>query len=94
MNRIWLVILLYLLLLGCQSQQQDSTIPVTYSKINGQTMGTSYTITYQNTPQQALKPAVETLLKSINLGVNTYNPTALISKFNQATRRFSFLCLY
>jgi len=48
-------------------------------------MGTSYTITYQNTTQQALKPAVETLLKSINLGVNTYNPTALISKFNQAT---------
>ena len=84
MNRIWLVILLFLLLSGCQNQQQAPTASTNYHKISGQTMGTSYTITYRSTNNEALQPAIETLLKAINLGVNTYDPEAVISKFNQA----------
>ena len=80
MEKSWLFIFL-LFTIGCQ-QTTTSTVK-TFQRISGQTMGTTYAITYQS--NQDIKATIERILKEVNLGVNHYDPNSVISKFNQAT---------
>jgi len=84
MKQTWLGILL-LLLLACQNQQATQPPVSTFQSISGQTMGTYYKVTYQHPTAKSLQPAIEAVLKEVNLGVNTYDKNASISQFNQAT---------
>ena len=81
MNNFWFVVVFFSIL-GCQ--ESNTTTVTTYQKLSGQTMGTTYNITYQST--QDIKDKVETVLKEVNAGVNHYDPNSIISKVNQAKK--------
>lgn len=83
MVKSWLVVILFLLI-GCQNQNVPPI--ATYQKTQGQTMGTTYAITYQS--NQDIKAIVEEVLKEVNLGVNHYDPNSVISQFNQGTSQW------
>lgn len=52
--------------------------------LEGETMGTYYRVTYDHPQNLDLKQAVDSVLIEVNKGVNTYDPTSLISTFNQS----------
>lgn len=75
-----LFILISLLLIsGCKPQQ---------SLINGQTMGTYYSIKYispSNAPSESeLQKQVDVLLEQVNDQMSTYRPNSELSRFNQS----------
>lgn len=51
-------------------------------KIEGNTQGTTYHITYFDRKNRDLKPEIENLLHQFDLSVSTYNPQSIISKIN------------
>lgn len=55
-------------------------------KIEGQTMGTTYHITYFDARGRNFKSAIDSLLLVVNQSINTYNPTSEVSVFNKASR--------
>ena len=61
-----------------------------YLTIKGQTMGTTYTITYENVIKQNLKEEIDSLLVQFNKSVSTYDPTSTISRFNSSTTQFCY----
>ncbi len=77
---------IFLMLVACQNKRQTSTNTNSYVKLAGQTMGTSYHITYQDEQDRNLKAPIDSLLKEINLGVSTYISTSTISQFNRAEK--------
>ncbi|MEM6844739.1 MAG: FAD:protein FMN transferase [Bacteroidota bacterium] len=54
-----------------------------YTTVRGQTMGTTYSIKYQNEQQPSLKPGIDSLLEAFNQSVNHYLPDSEITRFNQ-----------
>lgn len=64
---------------GCQQ-------PPDYNYLSGETMGTSYHITYQlpkDADEEAIKAAVDKRLQQINDSMSTYQDDSTISKFNR-----------
>ncbi len=61
-----------------------------YLTIKGQTMGTTYTIIYENSVKYDLKEEIDSLLISFNKSVSTYDPASTISKFNSSKGQFCF----
>ena len=64
---------------GCQQSP-------TYDYISGETMGTSYHITFQNpkgVDEQEIKQAIDKRLLEINASMSTYIKDSTISKFNR-----------
>jgi FAD:protein FMN transferase len=75
-----LVSLLAVLLTGCQPR------PPTTTRLQGKTMGTYYNLTLPGGypgGAPALKREIDTLLGRMNKEISTYDPDALISRFNQ-----------
>ncbi len=60
-------------------------------EISGKTMGTYYLIKYIGQEIPKLKDDVDAVLKEINRAVSTYDPTSIISKFNQHQSTKPFL---
>lgn len=60
-----------------------------YHKLNGKTMGTTYTIQYQGKDPEPTIFSIDSLLKFINLDVSTYDANSTITNFNKTTRDFS-----
>jgi FAD:protein FMN transferase len=58
--------------------------------IEGQTMGTTYHITYFDDRKRNFKASVDSLLEVVNQSINTYWPDSEISRFNNGTGAFSF----
>ena len=78
---LWLVPI-SLLLAACQLA---CTSTASYVEHVGETMGTYYRVKYENTGQGNLKPAIDSLLLYLNTEeVSTYEPNALITRFNRA----------
>ncbi|SJM65978.1 Thiamine biosynthesis lipoprotein ApbE precursor [Psychrobacter piechaudii] len=68
-----------LLLSGCQQSP-------TYDYIQGETMGTSYHISFQkpkDVDEEAIKQAIDKRLQQINISMSTYMEDSTISKFNR-----------
>lgn len=68
-----------LLLSGCQQS-------TTYDYIQGETMGTSYHISFQkpkDVDEEAIKQAIDKRLQEINISMSTYMEDSTISKFNR-----------
>ena len=82
-----ILILLCALLLGsaCNSNSspQEEKEERHYLKVNGKTMGTYYSVSYNDPEKRNLKNVVDSLLKVINLEVSTYIEYSLISQFNK-----------
>ena len=55
-----------------------------YIKINGNTQGTFYNITYEDRPGRNLQPKIEQLFQRFDLSLSTYNPESVISKINRS----------
>jgi thiamine biosynthesis lipoprotein len=63
-------------------------------RIQGQTMGTSYHITYFDKHQRDFKPAIDSMLLKVNASINTYDPGSEVSRFNKSPRGFRFVLPY
>lgn len=70
--------------IGCNSTENTGTELDSYLSIAGETMGTTYTITYQDTAHRNFKAEIDELLVALNQDVSTYIPTSTISLFNQS----------
>jgi len=81
--RCILLLIIPILLVACQEEK-------TYRTVRGQTMGTTYNITFEAAPTQKFKTRFEEKLAAINASVNTYDPNADISKFNLPNASHTF----
>lgn len=64
-----------------QSQEEDTA--ASYVAIQGPTMGTSYSVKYEDPQQRNFKPSIDSLLDVFNQSVNHYLPDSEITRFNQ-----------
>ncbi len=86
MHRISFFCLL-LFLVSCKNdpvKNPNQQARQSYSKLAGETMGTTYHITYGGTPVQSYKSSIDSLLVKINQEVSTYEKEAIITQFNKA----------
>ena len=72
--------------LGCQQagKNENTSAATSYLAVAGETMGTTYHITYKDSLGRNFKTDLDFLLQKINEGVSTYIKDSEISKFNQA----------
>ena len=78
MRVLLFIFLVPFILLSCKQNE-----PVSYSIIEGQTMGTYYRVTFSDTVNY--KVDLDSILQSINDEVSTYIPESTISQFNKAS---------
>jgi len=78
MNYRLLILILFSFVLSCKNKPDT----VKYSSVQGETMGTTYHITYDSNID--LKEDIDKELIRINNELSTYIPTSTISKFNQS----------
>ena len=64
-------------------QSQEENITSSYVAIQGPTMGTSYSVKYDDPQQRNFKPSIDSLLDVFNQSVNHYLPDSEITQFNQ-----------
>jgi thiamine biosynthesis lipoprotein len=79
--RKFLPLISIILFFSCQNEPQVSTPK--FLKIAGETMGTTYHITYEDELGRNFKKEVDSILVEINQAVSTYIPDSKISLFNQ-----------
>ncbi len=78
-------ILYFLFLSILASCKENAETPL---RIQGETMGTYYKVTYFDQQNRDFKATFDKLLKEINAEVSTYEPASVISNFNKATATF------
>jgi len=71
---------LWFLLISCQS---DSGKRASYQRLNGETMGTTYHLSFREAGHPIRQAAVDSLLEDLNAEVSTYIPGSTISRFNR-----------
>lgn len=81
----WVALVFLATILACTSAPTSRT----YQRVQGETMGTYYSITYYDEQERNFKPQMDSLLIQVNQGVSTYIPTSTISLFNQAVDTFA-----
>lgn len=94
LNKLGYILLLFslLLLYACKSNSSgDEKVSEGYIKIAGETMGTTYNITYSDNTGQNYKTAIDSILVKVNEEVSTYIPTSVISLFNKSSEPFTLL---
>lgn len=71
---------LMLIIYSCQTSES----PTVFHKIQGNTMGTTYHITYEGPESKpVIKAQVDSMLEMMNHAASTYIPTSIISRLNQ-----------
>lgn len=83
--QVLLILLLLITFVSCKTDPPAEAQNTGYARIKGKTMGTTYTVTYQDVEQINYKSQIDSLLIAINQEVSTYIPDADISIFNQKT---------
>ncbi len=86
MNYIRLSILFIIIIIGYSCK--DSNSP--YIVIQGETMGTYYSIKLQYHEDKVLKSKIDSILTEFNLSLSTYIQGSTISQFNKADSSFCF----
>lgn len=71
-----------------QPESADTVTDDTYISVQGQTMGTTYNIKYQDAQQRNFKSGIDSLLEGFNQSVNHYLPNSEITRFNQQDTLF------
>lgn len=79
---------LLLVLWGVYTYRQSHRLPAI--RLEGQTMGTTYHITYFDQRGRDFQQAVDSVLVAVNQSINTYDSTSEVSRFNRSTRSFRF----
>ena len=64
------------------------------SRIEGETMATTYHITYYDQQGRNFKASIDSILVLVNKSINTYDPTAEISVFNKSRSGIKFSLPY
>lgn len=87
-----LALVIAVLFAQCESTSTSTSQSPDYIKFSGKTMGTTYSITYQDVAQVNYKPQIDSILKAINQEVSTYIEDSDISLFNneKATGKYIF----
>ena len=67
---------------------------VSYLKLEGKTMGTTYHISYKDTLNRDFQKEIDDLLEAVNLDVSTYIDSSFITKFNNSQREIKYLNLF
>lgn len=80
-----LVFSLFLILLAACQNEVATPNKIAITKLHGKTMGTTYSITYQDSLEQDFQGAIDSLLKAINQEVSTYIKDSKISIFNSSS---------
>ena len=66
-----------------QSQDQGEELDGSFLAIQGQTMGTTYSVKYEDERQRNFNVGVDSLLEVFNQSVNHYLPNSEITQFNR-----------
>jgi len=69
-----------------QASERTITSDQKYQKLTGETMGTTWHVTYKGGENQKHKKNIDSLLIQLNNEVSTYIPSAIISQFNQSEK--------
>lgn len=77
--------LITLIFISCK--QDNTPTPTQYFSIQGETMGTYYSIKYSDQKARNLKPAIDSILVTINQSLSTYIPNSYISLLNSNSRQ-------
>ncbi len=96
-NFVFIIGILSFLLTSCSTQDQSTTTgtdDMSYQKISGKTMGTTYNITYADLKQRNFQKQIDDLLVEVNLDLSTYIDTSFISRFNQASKKIALQSTY
>lgn len=72
---------------NCKTDPHAESVNTGFARLQGKTMGTTYSITYQDAKEINYQAQIDSLLKAINQEVSTYIPDADISIFNQKTEK-------
>jgi thiamine biosynthesis lipoprotein len=71
-----------LLLQNCRNNDSTTEASTQLHRVEGETMGTYYRVTYTGMERPALKASLDSLLVALNQEVSTYIPSSTISRFN------------
>ena len=84
---IGIVSVLLCLVIGCKESSRSVS---NYNKVSGQTMGTTYMVTFNSdlSPDE-IKASIDQLLVEINDEVSTYIESSIISRFNREDGSFT-----
>ncbi|MCX8489910.1 MAG: FAD:protein FMN transferase [Cyclobacteriaceae bacterium] len=63
-------------------------------KIEGETMGTTYHITYFDDRKRNFKESIDSLLVLVNKSINNYDPDSEVSRFNKSKTSFRYSSPY
>lgn len=74
--------------LSCKNSDTAVRMEAGFQRISGETMGTTYNVSYQDKENRNFKLEIDSLLIRINQEVSTYIPDSYISKFNQSKDDF------
>jgi len=74
-----------LFLWSCDNEQATQTPTIEYAKIIGKTMGTTYSVVYQDAENRNFKAEIDDLLVAINADVSTYETNSIITQWNKNT---------
>lgn len=83
-NLVYSIILILSVLLVYLYRENKAPEPIF---VEGETMATTYHITYFDKQERNFKASVDSLLLLVNKSINTYDPTSEISRFNKSTSR-------
>ncbi|MFK7950430.1 MAG: FAD:protein FMN transferase [Saprospiraceae bacterium] len=88
-----LLVVSIVLLTQCKTDPHAESTNTGYAKISGKTMGTTYSVTYQDPNQVNYKPQIDSILVAINQEVSTYIDNSDISLFNllgKSSKKYAF----
>jgi thiamine biosynthesis lipoprotein len=86
-NALYTLFLLALILLVWTWRGGAAVEPI---RVEGETMATTYHITYFDSQQRNFKTEIDSLLVLVNQSINNYNPASEVSRFNQSKTAFRF----
>lgn len=86
-NALYSLLLIALMFAVYKWRSRESTEPI---RIEGETMATTYHITYFDLQQRNFKKEIDSLLVVVNQSINNYNPGSDVSLFNKSTSGYKF----
>jgi Membrane-associated lipoprotein involved in thiamine biosynthesis len=88
-NALYSLILLAAIMIVWKWRQKPTPM-----KVEGETMATTYHVTYFDEEKRNFKSSIDSLLILVNQSINTYNPTSEASLFNASQNSFRFQLPY
>lgn len=82
-----------ILLTQCKTDPNAESTNIGYVKLSGKTMGTTYSVMYQDVNQINYQPQLDSILLAINQEVSTYIEDSDISLFNlleESSKKYAF----